>query len=275
MASVELQGVMREGNQVIFDNVLPKLKRLINNPAMRKPKSTKRSSDRKDPSLAWDMQTLSEEQALVQPLYDRMSPESFRQMDNIARKNGVAGAGAWLTGGDHVQRGRHNNEGRVPAFDQPDLRSVDDRWRYGMGIGDQFTPGGTGFDPAVDKRPPTPASYRDGSELAKVDTKRHLHQLDAWLNPNRVSPTEPGKALQPILDGLTAQDKEIVLGDRSADGWAYSTQFAQFGYITEAQVRRALPSGPAAAVSAFISRYAAERNRVERKAQKSTLPAWL
>lgn len=275
MANVELQGAMREGNQVIFDNVLPKLKKLIEDPNMRERNRKGRSPKRDDPSLAWDKQTLSEEQTLVQPLYDRMSSQSFNQLNYIARKKRFAGVGVWLTGGDKVEKGPFNNKDRVPAFDQSDMRSVDDRWRYGMELGNKFTPGGTGFDPAVDTRPPEPAGYRDGTELAKVDTLRHLHQLDAWLSPNRMSRGGSGIKLHSIIDGLTQREKEIVLRDRSADGWAYSTQFAQFRFITEAQVRRALPSEPAAAVSAFISRYFVERDRVQDEVDRSTMPPWL
>lgn len=280
LASVELQGAMREGNQVIFDNVLPKLKKLIENDPNKLIENDSENlieGDPRDPqpALNWDKQTLSEEQALVQPLYDRMSSTAFNQLNYIARKKRLAGVGAFLTRGDKVDKGAYNNEGRVPAFDRPDMRSVDDRWRYGMDLGNRFTPGGTGFDPAIDKRPRTPIGYRDGAELSKVDGLRHLHQLDAWLNPNRISRAGEGNELQPILDQLTPKEKALVLKDKSADGWMYSTQFGQFVSITEAQVRQALPSEPAAAVNAFISRYAAERKRVEAYLRNFTRPTWL
>jgi hypothetical protein len=117
-----------------------------------------------------------------------------------------------------------------------------------------------------------PGGYRDGTEFAKVDTRQHLHELDAWLNPNRMSRVGTGGDLQPIIDGLTPREKAVVLGDKSADGWAYSKQFAQFGFITETQVRQALPSEPAAAVSAFVSRYAAEHQRVQEDFRRLTTP---
>ena len=55
-----------------------------------------------------------------------------------------------------------------------------------------------------------------------------------------------------------------VLTDASADGWAYSKQFAQFGSITEAMVQKALPADPASAgaVGAFLGRYRTERAKV-------------
>lgn len=268
IANVELQGAMREGNQVIFDNVLPKLKQLIEHPEM--------IQGGNDPlgkaALEWDKRTLSEEQALVQPMYARMSPETVGQLNYIARKKRFAGIGATMTGDDKIAKGPHNNEGCIPAFDQPDIQNVDHRWRYGMELGNQFTPGGTGYNPAVDTRPPEPAGYRDGTEFAKVDTRQHLHELDAWLNPNRIS-RGAGNDLQPILAGLTPREKAVVLSDQSADGWSYSKQFAQFS-MSEAQVRQALPSEPAEAVSAFISRYAAEYQRVQVHLRNLQTPPW-
>jgi hypothetical protein len=57
------------------------------------------------------------------------------------------------------------------------------------------------------------------------------------------------------------------LSDRSADGWAYSTQFAQFGSITETMVRQALPAASdasvAAAVASFLARFKAEERRLK------------
>lgn len=263
MASVELQGAMREGNQVIFDNVLPKLKKLIEGQPLKG-----------KAALQWDMQVLSEEQTLIQPMYARMSPQTRSQLDYIARKKRFAGAGAWMTGEDKVAQGPSNNAGTVPGFNQPDMQNVDDRWKYGMGLGNQFTPGGSGYNPAADQRPPAGDGYRDGSEFKKVDTKQHLHELDAWLNPNRLSRTGSGSDLDPIIAGLTAPEKAVVLSDRSADGWSYSRQFGQFSFITEAQVRKALPTEPAAAVSAFVSRYQAEHQRSEDELRRLTrMPA--
>jgi hypothetical protein len=71
--------------------------------------------------------------------------------------------------------------------------------------------------------------------------------------------------LQNILSALTPFEKQQILPDRSPDGWAYSIQFAQFGFVTEAMVRQALPSDPAVGsqVSAFVSRFQAESSRVQ------------
>jgi hypothetical protein len=259
MAGVQLQATMREGNQVIFDNVLPKLKKLLDGRSL-----TGRAA------LEWDMQVLGEEQTLIQPLYDRIDKETLEELDYIARKKRFAGLGADWTDEEDVAAGPGRRAGTVPGFAGSSLLSIRERWRYGMALGDMFTPGGTGYDPARDVPPAVGPAYWSGAELAKVDTSVSLHQLDAWLNPNRHTRMGPGGTsggsyLLKIIDGLTEPEKVRVLTDRSADGWAYSTQFAQFGFVTAATVRRALPTGAPyrAAVAAFMLRYTAERARVE------------
>ena len=256
MANVELQGAMREGNQVIFDNVLPKLKKLLDGGPLKG-----------RAALNWDMQVLAEEQTLIQPMYSRMSKETVEQLNYIARKKRFAGIGAWWTDEDKVSKGPYNNPGTVPAFDQPNIQNIGDRWKYGMNLGNLFTPGGTGFDSNKDTMPTVGTGYQDGSELMKVDTRANLHKLDAWLNPNRFSRVGSGSDIQAIINSLSAFEKQQVLSDHSPDGWAYSTQFAQFGFITEAMVKQALPSEPsfAGAVVTFLARYKAERTQVQIK----------
>ncbi len=97
-----------------------------------------------------------------------------------------------------------------------------------------------------------------------------VHELEAWLNPNRLTRMGPGGQaalafLQGIVARLTPFEKQQILADRSADGWAYSVQLAQFSFITEALVARVLPDEPAfrAAVGAFLTRFRAEQARVE------------
>lgn len=265
MANVELQGVMRQGNQVIFDNVLPKLKKLLDGGPLKGPAA-----------LRWDMKILAEEQALIQPLYSGLSPATVKQIDYIARKKRFAGLGAKLTGGDKVPGGPHNNEGRVPAFDQPDIKNVEDRWKYGMGLGDKFTPGGSGYDPDQHAMPTPGSGYTDGSELAKVNTRPNLHQLDAWLNPNRLARASgtPGSDYKATIAKLTPFEKTQVLQDQSPNGWAYSKQFAQFSFIDEATVQSALPvePGQADAVKAFMARFKTERRRVQRAYPQPYMP---
>ena len=157
MANVQLQGMMREGNQVIFDNVLPKLKRLLDGGPITGPAA-----------MQWDMQVLADEQTLVQPMYARMSQQTKDQLEYIARQRRFAWLGAWWTEEAHVPSGTFHREGDVPAFDQPDLQSIGDRWRYGMGLGDRFTRGGTGFDPATHTMPSVGSEYTSGAEFARI-----------------------------------------------------------------------------------------------------------
>jgi hypothetical protein len=259
LASVQLQGMMREGNQVIFDNVLPKLKRLSDGGPI-----TGRAA------LDWDMQTLAEEQTLVQPMYARMSAQTRSQIDYIARQRRFAWLGAtvhlpWNDSDKHVPAGTYSNAGDVPAFNGADLQSINDRWTYGMNLGNQFTPGGSGFDATRDAMPGVSADYTSGAELRRVDVRAALHELDAWLNPNRLSRVGSGSDIDAIIRTLTDPEKREVLADSSPDGWAYSYAFAQFSFITEAQVRAALPTDPAsaAAVNAFVARWQAESQRVQ------------
>ncbi len=255
LAGVELQGAMREGNQVIFDNVLPKLKRLLDGGPLKG-----------RAALEWDMQVLSEEQTLIQPLYDRLSAESLEQLDYIARKKRIAGLGAWWTEEDRVAGGPNIRAGQVPEFDGGSLKSVNDRWMYGMKLGDRFTPGGSGFDATKDTRPAAGQDYWNGVEFSKVGNRANLHELDSWLNPNRVgrmgpNSTAAGTYLKSIISRLTSYEKKQVLTDRSADGWSYSTEFAKWPFVTKKAVEDALPNDPALEpqVAIFLARFEAEK----------------
>jgi hypothetical protein len=118
--------------------------------------------------------------------------------------------------------------------------------------------------------PPVAGGYSDGTELAKVDTRRYLHVLDAWLSPERLTRTGVGADLQAIIAGLSSFEKDQILLDRSGDGWAYSVRFAQFGFITETMVRQTLPAATTsnqAAIAFFMKRYKDERKRVDEEMQ--------
>lgn len=258
MANVELQATLRRGNQVIFDNVLPKLKQLVDGGPLRG-----------KAALQWDMQTLAEEQTLIQPLYDQMGSEAFEQLDYIARKKRFAGLGADWTDEENVTKGPYHDEGIVPEFFEKNLKSINDRWLYGMKLGGRFSSirlraesdplGRSWFNPHVDFMPSVGAGYSSGKELAKVDTLKELHFVDAWLNPHRVGRTGGVAALKAGIAKLTDAHKRWILADRSFDGWAYSKQFAE--WLTEDEVKKALPDpslpGVGPAHAAFLKRFRA------------------
>ena len=174
----ELQGMMREGNQVIFDNVFPKLAKLYDAAPVTG-----------QAALDWDAMTLAEEQNLIQPLYGAASSDARKILEGIAKGDWATQAGAVLSSADEVKAGTRIKAGDVPYFDKSgNLQDVGQRFAYGMKLASTFStvsPSGT-----VAAGPPTPdASYLDGSALRRVDTRRNLHFLDAIIDTS-VSPPE-------------------------------------------------------------------------------------
>ncbi|WNG18600.1 hypothetical protein [Cystobacter fuscus] len=209
----ELQGMMREGNQVIFDNVFPKLHELVARQLQGRP------------AFEWDMRTLSEEQTLIQPLYDGVSQATRTQLNRIARLQGLPGAVAHVSPGAEVKEELpYVRGGRVPAFTGTALTSIDDRWHYGMTLGNLFTPGGTGYNPAVDKRPTVSAGYKSGTELSRVRTRPNLHRLDAALDGGGVGARWLGEQVDALLRRLTTAEQAELLRDRRPDGDRYSVR---------------------------------------------------
>jgi Domain of unknown function (DUF4157) len=263
----ELQGVMRIGNQVIFDNVFPKLQRLL----AGGPRTGAAA-------LAWDMATLAEEQTLIQPLYAGVSPTTIAALNNVARQQGFSGIGAWAmrrlpASPDNpasVAPGTNNVGGDMPAFGTgapgASITNIGDRWNYGMQVVGTFTPAPTGFTPGT-PMPAVGASYTSGAELAAVDTRHNLHMLDACLDsPRDADPTR----ILTLLRALTPTEQALFNADASPDGTQYSNQLGECsfdvsaltGMITE---RTAMTSGIPSIVGAYtggpgpstvLSRYA-------------------
>ncbi len=210
--SNELQGMMREGNQVIFDNVFPKLRQLLLGGPL-----TGRAA------LEWDMRILSEEQTLIQPLYMGVSAGTRAELDLIARQQGLPGAMASIMA-PTVPSGPHVRGGDIPGFTGAALTSIDDRWRYGMDLGNRFTPGGSGFNPATDTRPTPSASYSRGAELARVRTRPNLHRLDAALDGGAWGASWLQAEVESILRRLAGSELEEFIRDRRPDGGRYSAR---------------------------------------------------
>ncbi|WNG22825.1 hypothetical protein F0U62_01395 [Cystobacter fuscus] len=206
--SNELQAMMREGNQVIFDNVFPKLRTLLNLRGMTE-----------QAARDWDMGTLSEEQTLIQPLYQGVSQATRTQLNRIARLQGLPGAVANFSPSAEVDDAPpYVRGGRVPAFAGTALTSIDERWHYGMVLANMFTPGGTGYNPAIHRRPAPSAGYLNGAELARVRIRPHLHRLDAALDGGAFGATWLSREVEAILKRLTPAEQAEILRDRRPDG---------------------------------------------------------
>lgn len=218
----ELQGMMRIGNQVIFDNVFPKLNRLL--------VRARTGPVTGAAALRWDMETLAEEQTLIQPLYASVSPATIEALNNVARQQGVAGIGAWFTNGAAVARGPYNREGQMPGFGTgapgASITNVGDRWNYGMQVGAQFAPAPTGFVPGT-PMPAVPASYTSGAELRAVDTRHNLHMLEACIESP--SDSDPARIIA-LLRALTPAEQAQFNTDLTPDGQQYSYQLGECSF---------------------------------------------
>jgi hypothetical protein len=166
----EVQGMMREGNQVIFDNVFPKLKGIYVTPLKGKA------------AVDWDVKTLAEEQNLVQLLYAGVSKGAVAILTDIATGSTLTKVGAAVSDASEVKPGAGITPGKVPFF-TGNLLDVADRWRYGMKLASTFssiTPTEGGAPVAVPSAPPgVDPGYTSGAELRAVDTRRNIHFFDA------------------------------------------------------------------------------------------------
>jgi Domain of unknown function (DUF4157) len=211
----ELQGLMRIGNQVIFDNVFPKLQALLDGGPLSGPAA-----------LAWDMQVLAEEQQLIQALYDSVAPETITALENVAHQQGFASIGAWITNGGAVAAGPFNQAGSVPPFSGDDITDPNDRWRYGMELGNTFAPEPTGYTDGM-AMPSVSESYTSGDELAAVNTRANLHMLEACIDGHE---GDPDRTLS-LLRALTPSEQAEFNTDVTADGLRYSTLLARAGFM--------------------------------------------
>jgi len=202
------------GNQCIFDNVLPKLKKLLDT----KPLNAK-------DSLIWDMETLAEEQFFIQAMYriydkiDTTYLNDFQQIGKTQFWGSPASAiGSYMGSiscaiaatGVCKDKGTYNKFGKVPYFPGSwDMRKVRDRWRFGMLLALSFKPDGLPFDESkamkdVDKLLVTVFDHKkgkfkgmpgkgiiegkflDGSEFKRLDVKFNAHKFLAELDDTHV-----------------------------------------------------------------------------------------
>lgn len=199
-----VEALLRRGNQVIFDDVLPKLRELYLGPV-------RTGAD----ALAWDSQVLIEEQNLIQPLYAGLDPADIDTIESAARQKGVlATAGTALFG--TARSGPYNVGGTPPPFPTSlNIRVPEDRWRYGMMLAHYFSPGSTrdaaaSLTWAMSLNPPAPgAAYTDGSKLAEVDRYAGLHAVTAMLSSVVMDRGEVRRAIQ----ALSPQERDVLARD--------------------------------------------------------------
>lgn len=190
-----LQQVARIGNQVIFDDVFPKLKSL-----------TEYGQLTGVEALAWDAQMLSEEQCLVQPMYAQALASDIDKFEQIAKMNWKITVGSYITGAGEVESGAYNEAGEVPPFPQAaNLRDVDDRWHYGMSLAETFRPIGLEFP----TRPPAGQVYTDGLRYAQLNVRPSLHFLDAYIDDISTDEEE----IVPCLRKLSSSELADLLPD--------------------------------------------------------------
>ena len=196
----------------------------------------------------------------------------------IGRSVVVSSFRAWRN-----RRAWANRAGDMPKFGGGSILSVDDRWTYGMQVGNQFTPGGTGYNPATHSRPAPPSSYTSGTELRNVNVRPNLHMLDAVLDV----PVDADSArILALLRALTPQEQDELLADRSPDGGRYSARLGECSFdviaitgmiMEDSSMTTSIPAivggytGGAAHRSAFLASYNAEVTRMRGLARATQL----
>lgn len=157
------------GNQVIFDDVFPKMLDLL-----RRGRLTGRAA------ADWDAETLSNEQQLVQSMYAGTSQTTLTEFEGYARQRGFLPWLAGVSGFTQPHRtGGFHREGAVPGF-TGDIMSPNDRFRYGMRLADQFSTHPAPASPVA--RPAPGADYTSGARFRALDVRHNLHTLDAELD---------------------------------------------------------------------------------------------
>lgn len=205
-----LEAMMRRGNQVIFNDVFPKLQALY----ARQDRLTGAAAQ------AWDAQTLGEEQNLIQPLYSTMSPADLATMNDLVRQRGtLTSIGSSIFG--RVDAGMYNSGGAVPPFpDDYDLTNPEHRFRYGMMLADFFSETPSGVDQATRRAgssgraeavaiPNVPASYSNGEMLRRMDGYQTLHRFTSMLSDvglDRAAATR-------LLHQMTPDERRVITTD--------------------------------------------------------------
>lgn len=205
-----LQAFMRIGNQVIFDDVLAKLSRLFLEGLWRGPLTDENA-------VEWDAVTLSEEQHLVQTLYDINQPDSvaveetIEDLYDLAHKGVIAFLGAPTTEADTVAEGPYNRAGDVPAFQGTfaDFKTPRGRWDYGNLLASLFST--LDVPPRTTEFPTPSPQYTNGSRLNVLNVRPHLHWIDALLDDADADEAE----ILRVLKLCTESERKELRGDQN------------------------------------------------------------
>lgn len=225
----ELQGLTRIGNQVIFDDVLPKLRVLYTGPPLKGADARKR-----------DQQILAEEQNLIQNLYKGLSSDAMTRFAGMADMTyWRAQFGAWIGLGGTVAKGKYNIEAKVPTFSSlvpgGDINKPEDRWKYGMALAAKFStlPDYGPLDPIPSVGP----AYSSSAQFDKLNVRPHLHMIDAMLNDTDI----PEAEVVAQLKILNASEQRELFSDtwrvmRLRSGLSYAEMKNGIGALEHMQI---------------------------------------
>lgn len=199
VTSEEVQTILRRGNQIIMDDVFPKLREQWLNPR------------RGQAALDWDAETLAEEQNLMQPLYSGASSTANSILQNMATGTWTsAKVGAQFAASANVASGPNISGGPVPWF-MGTMTSMAARWNYGNRIANTFstiTPAGT----APTAPPSVSAGYSGTSIFSGLDWRRNLHAFEAATD-NTISDVAERNAAVAAMQAFSVREQHHFLGN--------------------------------------------------------------
>lgn len=187
----EVQVLARLGNQVIFDNVMPKLLSLLTGGALTGQNAVR-----------WDAKTLAEEQNLVQPLYESANRKALAEFRRLAKRDlgPLETIGSRVTGKGSVRPTGYSKGGPIPPF-RGRISEPRDRWTYGMQLAKKFSKLPV---PSSGGMPSVGEDYQSGEQFSKHDDRRGLHRLDAELDNMFVDE----KKLVKVCTSLSPREQE-------------------------------------------------------------------
>lgn len=205
MRNNAIEAFVRRGNQVILDDVFPKLRQAY----LRTTPLVGAEAEQ------WDMDTLIQEQNLIQPMYAALSPADLATFTDLAHQSGAMATIGTTLGFGSISAGPYHSGGSTPPFPSDyDITNPTHRWRYGMALAHFFTNGASDF--AASRAyaegltvPTAPEEYTNGTMLARYDRFQNLHRLSAVID-DAVSTIDEIKA---VVYTLTDEERQIATTD--------------------------------------------------------------